>query len=122
MHVRGAFDHVRRRIDMAAGMQSHVHAAYPLPQTAIAVILDDLGLELHVLPESRISPHTELVRIEFEADVDDARRPRQQQRDSRVRGVARGQHFIHRRAPPKQTLKDKRKSRREGVDISCALW
>ena len=47
--VLAAFHHVRGRVDMGAGMQSHMSAAHDLAEAAIGIILDDLGVELHVL-------------------------------------------------------------------------
>ena len=47
--ILATFHHVRWRIDMRAGMQAHMNAANDLAESAIGIILDDLGLELHVL-------------------------------------------------------------------------
>ena len=60
------------RIHVAAGMETHVHAAHDLPGAAWRVVLlDHLHLELHVLREPRGRAHREILRIKLQADVDD---------------------------------------------------
>ena len=75
----GAAAHiVFRRIDVAAGMQPHMDAADDLAGAPGRVmLLDHLHGELHVLLEPRRRAHGEILRIEFEADVDDGHIGRQ---------------------------------------------
>src|SRR5689334_20661373 len=67
-----------RRVDMAAGVQPHVDAAHDLAGAARRfVFLDRLHPELHLLLETRGRAHREVLRIEFEAYVDDLKIRRQ---------------------------------------------
>ena len=72
MDLRAAAHVVLRRVDVAAGVQAHMHAAHDLARAARRVVLlEDLHLELHVLLESRGRAHRVVLGVEFEADVDD---------------------------------------------------
>src|SRR5712691_70075 len=72
LDLLAALDVVLGRIDMAAGMQAHVHAAHDLPGSFRSVVLlEDFHLELHVPLESRGRAHGELRVVELETDVDD---------------------------------------------------
>ena len=54
LHLLAALDVMLGRIDMAAGMQAHMHAAYDLPGSARRVVfLEDFQLKLHILLEIR---------------------------------------------------------------------
>ena len=71
-HLLAAFDVMFRRIDMAAGMQAHVHAAHDLARPFRGIVLlEDFQLELQILRKARRRPHAEFRIVEFEADVDD---------------------------------------------------
>ena len=72
MDLRATPHVVLRRIDVAAGMQPHMHPAHDLPRPARRVVLlEDLHLELHVPLESRGRAHRKILWVELEADVDD---------------------------------------------------
>ena len=72
MDLRAAAHVVLRGVDVAAGVQAHMHAAHDLAGAARRVVLlEDLHLELHVLLESRGRAHRVVLGIELEADVDD---------------------------------------------------
>ena len=97
VNVLATFDHVRWRVDMRACMQSHMSATHDLAEAAIGIILDDLGLELHILLETLVGSHAEFAGIEFETDVDDASRATKNERDvDCLRSGLRTQNaFIH---------------------------
>ena len=60
------------RIDVAAGMQTHVHAAHDLPCSfASIMLLEHLHLELQVLLETRGRSHAKFGIVELEADIED---------------------------------------------------
>jgi hypothetical protein len=68
---------------MTAGMQPHMDAAHDLPGAARRVmLLDHLHRELHVLLEPGRRAHREVLRIEFEAYVDDLEIRRQHESSS----------------------------------------
>ena len=70
--LRAAPHVVLRRIDVAAGMQPHMHPAHDLPCPARRVVLlEDFHLELHVPLEPRRRAHRKILWVELEADVDD---------------------------------------------------
>ena len=72
LHLLAAFDVVLGRIDMAARMQAHVHAAHDLARAFRGVmLLEDLQTKLQVLLETQRRSHAEFRVVEFEADVDD---------------------------------------------------
>src|SRR3954465_11177830 len=72
MNLRAAGYVVLRRVDMAAGMQAHMHAPHDLAGApGCVVLLEDLHLELHVRLESRRRAHRIIFWIELEADIDD---------------------------------------------------
>ena len=72
MDLRAAAHIMLRRIDVAAGMQPHVNAAHDLAGAARRVVLlEHLHGELHILGEARGRAHAEILRIEFERNVDD---------------------------------------------------
>ena len=53
LHLLAALDVVLGRVDVAAGMQTHVHAAHDLPRALRGVmLLEHLHLELQVLLET----------------------------------------------------------------------
>jgi hypothetical protein len=59
-------------VDVASGVQPHMHATHDLPGAARRIVLlQDLHLELHVFLESGRRTHAEILGIELEADVDD---------------------------------------------------
>ena len=72
MDLRAAPDIVLGSIDVAPGVQPHVHATHDLPGAARRVVLlDDLHFELHVFLESGGRTHAEIPGIKLKADVDD---------------------------------------------------
>ncbi|HEV3162263.1 MAG TPA: hypothetical protein VGZ89_20085 [Xanthobacteraceae bacterium] len=72
VNLRAAAHIMFRRVDMTAGVQPHVDAAHDLAGAARRVmLLDHLHRELHVLLEPGRRAHREVLRIEFEAYVDD---------------------------------------------------
>ena len=73
MHVQTALQHVRRRVNMAAGVEPHVDATHDLAQSA-GVVLYNLDIELHVLLEAVIGPHVKCLCVEIDAEIDDPRR------------------------------------------------
>ena len=72
VHLLATRHIVFRGIDMAAGMQAHMHAAHDLTgATRGVMLLDHFHLELHVLLEAGRGAHLELRVVQLEADVDD---------------------------------------------------
>ena len=103
VNVLPALHHVRGRIDMRAGVQPHVSAAHQLTQPAVRIILDNLGLELHVLGETFIGPHAKFGGIELKADVDYPGSAAEKNGDIRRLSVilAVRNHLVHDVGPPK---------------------
>lgn len=59
-------------IDVAAGVQAHMHPAHDLAGSFRGIVLlEHLHLELHVLLEARRRAHAEFRVVELQADVDD---------------------------------------------------
>src|SRR5258705_654225 len=72
MDLRTASDIMLGCIDVAPGVQPHMHATHDLPGAARRVVLlYDLHFELHVFLESGRRTHAEILGIDLKADVDD---------------------------------------------------
>src|SRR5262249_14358484 len=72
-NLRSTSHVVLRGIDVAPGVQTHVHPAHDLalPSRSV-VLLEDLHLELNVLLETRRRAHRKILGIELQAYVDDS--------------------------------------------------
>ena len=70
VHLLAAPEEVLRRVDMAAGVQAHVHAAHHLPQALVGIVrFHQFDLELHVELEAIQHLHLESLVIQLQADI-----------------------------------------------------
>src|SRR5260370_2684593 len=72
MDLRAAANVVLGRIDVAAGMQTHMHAAHDLSRSARRIVLlENLHGELQIPGEAGGRAHCKVLLIELQTEVDD---------------------------------------------------
>src|SRR5580704_423738 len=69
LQVGSALEHMRRCVNVSAGMQAHVSAADDLAIAAVLVVFDDLDVELHVFSEAAIGAHVKGAGVQRQTDV-----------------------------------------------------